>query len=266
MAYKLKLGVWGSVFAVPSCVVDNYIKIASGEQIKVLLYLLKNPGISLSADDISAMTGISSDTVEEALIFWEQRDVISERDGEITPKEGTPAVSVSNIPVVSERISERDRAAIRAKLNSDVQIPPKEIAKIVNRDEAFRCLCTTFEKLKGEPPNHTEQNTLMILVENYALPAEVALMLVEYSFSVNKAKPAYLKKVAADWMECGIDTISKAEERILTLKSQHTLENKLRSKFQLGSAFSKSQKEIIAGWAEEGFSDELIDEAYDVTM
>ena len=42
MAYRMKLGAWNSVFAVPSCVADEYIKIANGEHIKVLLYMLKN--------------------------------------------------------------------------------------------------------------------------------------------------------------------------------------------------------------------------------
>ena len=262
MSYKLNLGVWGSVFAVPSCVVDNYIKIAGGEHIKVLLYMLKNPDVVLRTEDISAMTGVSADEVEEAFIFWKNVGVISENNGEITPMVGKAEVSapaVAKAPV-------SDITAARAKLNSHTQFPPVEIAKTVKRDDAFRCLCETFERLAGRPTKHVERNILMIITDEIGLPSEVALMLVEYSFSINKATPAYMKTVALDWIECGIDTIPKAEERIAVLTARHTLENRLRSKFQLNSAFSKTQKEYIESWAEAGFSDELIDEAYDATL
>lgn len=91
-------------------------------------------------------------------------------------------------------------------------------------------------------------------------------MLVEYCFSIDKATPAYMKTVALDWVESGIDNISKAEERITILTARNTLEGKLRSKFRMTSAFSQKQKEIIASWAESGYSDELIDEAYEKTL
>ena len=35
-------GVWSSVFAVPSDVVDKYIKLAGAAQLKVLLWILRN--------------------------------------------------------------------------------------------------------------------------------------------------------------------------------------------------------------------------------
>ena len=58
MSYIINLGAWRSVFAVPSCVADNYIKIASGNQLKTLLYLLKNSGSVLTAAIISSETGV----------------------------------------------------------------------------------------------------------------------------------------------------------------------------------------------------------------
>ena len=53
MNYKLNLGSWGSVFAVPADVVDKYIKIAGGSSIKVLLYFLRHSGEQVT-DEIMA--------------------------------------------------------------------------------------------------------------------------------------------------------------------------------------------------------------------
>lgn len=259
MAYKLNLGVWNSVFAVPSCVADEYLKIAGGDHIKVLLCLLKNAGKDLSAAYLAQAAGVTEDTAEEALIFWENVGVIENNGGVIAPKSGSGELTATT-PIHDSR------AAARAKLTSDIQFPPREIARTVNGDDAFRCLCSTFERLAGRPTKHSERNTLMVITDEIGLPSEVALMLVEYCFSIDKATCAYMKTVALDWVECGIDNIVKAEERISVLSMRNTLEGKLRSKFRMTSAFSKKQKEIIAGWAEKGVPDELIDEAYEKTL
>ncbi len=260
--YQLKLGAWNSVFAVPSCVVDNYIKLASGSQLKVLLFLLKNAGAMLRSEDIAAMTGVPADEAEDALIFWENVGVLDNSDGTLTPPASPTELKSAPAPLPRPAVT----AETKVKLTADPQFMPKEIAGAVDGSSAVRYLFETYERLAGRPTKHNERNTLMLLTEEIGLPCEVALMLVEYCFSVEKATPAYMKSVALDWCESGIDTIEKAEERIKSLQNRCGLENKLRSIFRLSSAFSKSQKEFIAAWAELGFSYELIEEAYDVCM
>ena len=260
MAYKLNLGVWGSVFAVPSCVADS-LKVTNGDHIKVLLYILRNPDALLTNEEIAAVTGVGTGTVSDALIYWKNMNVITENGDELAPAEGD---IVRKAP--ERQNSDRRAAEVKVALTAEPQFPPKVVAHTVNNDQAFKYLCQTFERLSGRPTKHTERNTLMVLTEEIGLPSEVVIMLVEYCFSIDKATPAYMKSVALDWFNCGIDTISKAEERILALKTRNTLEARLHTKFRMNSAFSAKQKEIIAGWAEMGISDELIDEAYDKTL
>ncbi len=266
MNYKLNLGVWGSVFAVPSCVVDNYIRIADAKQLKTLLYLLKNPSVTLREEDIAAVTGLEPCEVADSLIFWENIGVLAAGEGEFSPPEGQPFPPREDIFPSREGIAQKAEILpeVKVKLSSDTQFPPKEIASAIDGDNAVRYLFETFERLKGKPTSHTERNTLMLLIEEVKLPCEVAVMLIEYCFSVEKATPAYMKAVALDWYESGIDTIGKAEERIKSLRELGSLESRLRKRFAMTSAFSKSQKEIISGWT--GYADELIDEAYDRCM
>ena len=40
MSVRINLGEWGSVFAVPTSIVDQHIKIASPLQLKIILFLL----------------------------------------------------------------------------------------------------------------------------------------------------------------------------------------------------------------------------------
>jgi len=42
--FKTNSGIWGTMFGVPCIVADNFLKLATGEQIKVLLYILRCSG------------------------------------------------------------------------------------------------------------------------------------------------------------------------------------------------------------------------------
>lgn len=268
MDHRINLGAWRKVFAVPSCIADeHHLKLASGTQIKVLLYLLAYPDVGLREENIASELGISKEDVSDAVLYWINAQILSGSDGEYYPSEAVhstpPAKPV--LQPVKETVSLSTPEA-RAALSSETQFPPKEIAGAVNGSTAIKCLFDTYEKLAGRPTKHAERQTLMVLVEEIGLPCEVAMMLIEYCFNIDKATPAYMKAVALDWIESGIDDIPKAEERIKLLRNRHTAEGRLKQKFGITSAFSQKQKQMIAEWSDMGISEALLDEAYDITM
>ena len=76
MHYQIDLGPWGGIFAVPTCVVDKHLKLASGLALKVLLLLLRTQ-IPLSAEEIATRLGQSQGDVRDALAYWEQAGLLS---------------------------------------------------------------------------------------------------------------------------------------------------------------------------------------------
>ena len=44
MEYRLDVGMWNQVFAVPCALVDQHLKLAGKEQLQVILWLLRYPG------------------------------------------------------------------------------------------------------------------------------------------------------------------------------------------------------------------------------
>ena len=50
MEYTLHMGPWSSVFAVPTALVDRYIKLAGKEQLQVLLWMLRHGGEAVQPD------------------------------------------------------------------------------------------------------------------------------------------------------------------------------------------------------------------------
>ncbi len=82
MNYSLDAGAWNSVFAVPTSVVDKYIKLADGASIKLLMYLLRHGGESFTEEQLKNALGIKRDgELEDAAMFWFQRGIIRMDEG-----------------------------------------------------------------------------------------------------------------------------------------------------------------------------------------
>ena len=267
MKYKINLGIWNGIFCVPNAVADNCLKLARGNDLKVLLYLLRNAGTLFDEKEIAEYLSISDEQVEESIDFWKQRGIFDlDESGEMTPTENkTPMFAertVNNIASVNSLDPIR-----KIELDRTPDFTPKEIATTVRGSERANYLFKHCEMLYGRPLKHNEQRTLMIILEDACLPVEVAMILVDYCFSVNKATPAYMRTVALDWVETGIITIDKAEEKAAELKNLDSAINRFKKMFEVTSALSKQQKEYIDKWVNAyGFSDEMINEAYQITL
>lgn len=270
MSYKISLGGWNSVFAVPAAVVDTYIKLAGGNSLKVLLYFLRNAGQALDAAAISAAVGVKPDDVEDALLFWEQVGLLR-LDGENALPSEKPHVLAETPPILpkapEKSPAEAHKSLVKIELEREPKFKPREIAKAVRENGQVDFLFKHAEKLMGRPLKHSEHNTLMIIIEEAGLSVECALMLVEYCFSIGRATPAYMKKLTCDWVEKDIKTIEQAENEIKLMKTYHSVEAKLKAMFEVNSAFSREQRAYISKWVNDyAFSLDMLDEAYQITL
>ena len=76
MEFKVNSGMWGMMFGVPCIVADNFLKLADEAQIKTLIYVLRNNNRICTSDEIARAIGITPEQAEEALLFWEQANVL----------------------------------------------------------------------------------------------------------------------------------------------------------------------------------------------
>ena len=83
MKYKIKYNNFSSVFAVPTSVVNNYIKLASGLALKVLLIILNSGSDLPTTSDLSlALCEQNEENIIDAINFWIQVGVLSPADAE----------------------------------------------------------------------------------------------------------------------------------------------------------------------------------------
>ena len=140
MGYALQLGAWSSVFAVPGALVDQYIKAADGDQLKVILGLLRKNGRSYSAEEIAAAVGLSGSRAESAVQFWVQNGLLQREDAPLAtsllpaaasaPAAAAPAQLVRSAP--PRRMLRPDGVYI-----SELVEPSPSIRRLVEEAEAM---------------------------------------------------------------------------------------------------------------------------------
>lgn len=238
MEYNLNLGIWKSVFAVPSDIVDKHIKLAGAAQLKVILWVLRHAGENFTTDDIAQALSMQSADVRDCMQYWEQMGVISVNGGNIMP---TPKQTENTQPVeISQEKQEVTLAETKtetAETQKDEQIPQKQpetpkrvmsrpekpdmkyLARRMEEDSSIAYLMQSADEIFGRMTSNNDKVTLLLIHEYDGLPVEVIIMLLQYAFSIGKANMRYIEKMAISWADEEITNLDRAEKKIKQLTS-----------------------------------------------
>ncbi|MBR6939533.1 MAG: DnaD domain protein [Clostridia bacterium] len=217
MTYKVNSTCMNSTFAVPQSIVSNHLRLASGEQIKVLLLILgKAPG-KLDEKQIAEMLKLSVSDVEDCLQYWTLMGILEPCEKNSSAPEKyipSPAPEKEKKPEVKPAVeySRPSASVIAARMEESAEI---------------RSLFSELQKKLGKTIGYDGQSTFLILHDTFGLPADVIFMLVDYCVSVNKTGFSYIEAAGKDWSEQEIDTIDKAAEKIASLDRVNAMWKKL---------------------------------------
>ena len=266
MNYSLNAGAWSSVFAVPSGVVDKYIKLADGNSLKLLLYLLRHGGESFTEEQLRESLGIKRDgELEDAAMFWFQRGIIRMDDGELTPTDDN---AQEVLPEVAPEPEQKPASLRRVSENSGAAIyTAGDIAQRIKTDGAVDFLFREIQQLYGRPLRTPESRLALQVTDYYGIPAEVAVMLYKYCFKIGKTTPGYIETVAKDWVAENIRTVEEADAHLSKLEKRFSVEESLRRAMELKTKFSPTQLNYIKCWTEEwGFGEDMVILAHEITL
>lgn len=271
MKYSLNAGEWNKVFAVPSSVVDKYIKLASGNSLKLLLYLMRHGGETFTAEILRSELGFEEPgELEDAALFWVQRGIINANSAKDSVKlTAASPETVSNAP-------EKSVPSVPAKRTVQKVKPPVvsggEIAEKAKNSPEMKALFEAAENLFGRMLRASDRETISNLTGYYGLPCDVALMLIGYCTNLKekhgkKISANYISSVAQDWSNEEIMTVQLADEKIRSLEKQSSIEERICQKLGLTSNLSTSTRNFIKVWAVDwGFGEDMIMLAYDKTV
>ena len=269
MEYKVNCGIWGAMFGVPIIVADNFLKLATGDQIKVLLYLLRCSGKICSSEEISTNTGVTVQVAEDAVLFWQQANVITPQ-GAISQANSNPLMIQ---PTQNETYDAENNASSQsipkqtpAKVpDHKINLSGGEIAEIMKGSQDIRDLFKVAETIIGTLKN-SQMNSIIWMYDHLGLKKEVIIILLTYCASIEKTNTAYVEKIASAWSENDINTMEAAQDEIQKRNAAKDYVLSIMKKFEMNRRPTTKQTEFIEQWKNAGFNIELIHYAYEKTI
>ena len=244
MDYMLNPSCMQSVFMVPSEVVKTYIKLASAEQLRVLLYTMSNISTGIDPAASAEYLGIPMDNVKDALNFWCDAGVLTKNN------------TVEFKKAADKRSTAKTEAALPTR---------EEIAMMGNTDEKVVFLLREAELKFKRPLRFSEMQSLVSLYADDGMEVSLILMIIEYSISEGKSSVRFINDTARRWQEAGVDSVVAAEEQIEKLSRQKSAWAIVESAFGIEHRQpSTKELEYSENWVVQwGFSREMLKAAYD---
>ena len=261
MSYQINLGQWKSVFAVPSSLVDQHIKIASEAQLKVILYLLRHSEEEISDEQLSKALRLSVEEVNNAVAFWIERELLMKQDQTLTPATApqpeTPAVTTAE----AEKPKKVHTAVSRARRPDSMFV-----SKLLKENPYLAGLLEEAQTVMKKPLSSGDTATLVMLYDSFGLPCEVIAMLLNYLASIGNANMRAIERYGIRWSDEGIRTVSDAEQEIERMIASREAWGRVSALLGIRNVGNptKAQMENADRWLNTWrFSDEMITEAYE---
>ncbi len=260
MSYKINLGAWGSVFAVPSALVDSHLKIATESQLKVLLYILRNSDAENSVESIAKAVSVHPDEVKNAVDFWVDRELVACSENTLTAS-NEKAQPEYKEPVSDTVTIKKPRAVSRSQ-----RPDPTFVAKRLVENKDLSNLMDEAQLALSKPLSSADTATLVMLHDTDGLPCEVLLMLINYCVDNGKGNMRAIERIGTQWAAEGIYSIELAEQKIIRLSQSNNAWTRVSKLFGIKNVGSptKAQLAFADTWCNEwNFSDDMLLEAYE---
>jgi DnaD/phage-associated family protein len=244
MEYFINPAVYSQTFALPSDVADKYLKLAKGEHIKVLIYIMRNVANLPDVEKISAETDVSVYDVKEALLFWADAGILM-------PKE-------------APQQNKSEKTTVKKVLK-----PQREdVAKRGLEDPKIRYMLNETQLKFGRNLKTNETSTLVWLYDDQGLDVSLILLIVQYAVTHGKPNIRFIESVATDWLDKGIDNLSDADDELRKLALSEQAWATVQSAFGIDRRKpSKKENELAVKWIDEWkISKEMLVAAYEACV
>ena len=294
MGLGYKNNINAAVTAVSNTFIDEYMGTASGEYVKVYLYLLRHAGESVEIPDIADALNHTEADVRRALASWE-------RAGVLAPEKEETVVSES--AVTRENMTDTGYMAPESRRNygdTDVEgrMPEETMTdngkqpqssdcgmakqqsgtpdipdagnsydrmKRLSADEEFSALLYAVQQYLGKTFSAIECEKFAYFYDVLHMSCELLEYLAEYCAEGGHTSIRYIEKVALNWYQAGIHTRDEAREHS-TRYSKDT-SAVMKAFGIMGRNAGTAEQEFMRRWFKEfGFDAAIVTEACNRTL
>ena len=221
---------------------DEYMPEASGEFVKIYLYLLRcaSGEKEISMGRIADIFEHTEKDVTRALKYWEKMQLLSlsyDNEGNLTGidfLEPSPKAAV---------LPEKPAFVAPPK----VPLSPDRIAELKSHDDMEQLLFIAARYI-GRPLTSTEIGNILYYYDSLHFSTDLIEYLVEYCVSKGNKSCHYMEKVALGWAEEGITSVQEAKNSTnLYHKKYYSVLNAFGIK---GRGPARTEKEYIDRWTD----------------
>ena len=246
MEIQFQEGIKAEITCVPNAFIDEYLGEASGEYVRVYLYLLRHLRKNLKIHSIADALNLTDYDIKRAILYWEKRGIFKEGTAKAVEEE----IRSEEAARLSEEVLNRKQANNFTKLSffaeknqkhlplAEKNLPlaeqnvsytqrnllPIEEKKQEINEEEFEGILYVAQYLLPGGVSRSHIQKFEYMVEYLGMSSELIEFLLDYCASIDKTSPRYIESVALDWHEKRIQTVKQAKNLIeqfdLTKKSR----------------------------------------------
>ncbi|MCR5781646.1 MAG: DnaD domain protein [Clostridia bacterium] len=261
--YNINPNAYRSVFVLPKAIADDHLRAAGKSQLKLLLCLFSHPGEDLTVTEISRLTGVPKDEIDDDMLYWIDAGFITAED---SAKPHLNEQTAKSMPVI-EATQQKPEPAAKEPDISYAKPTLSEIAKRTSESPEITALFEQLQKTLGKTLGYSIQSNVLMLIDFYGLPPEVVSILFSHAKVAGRADGiSYIMSLGKRWARDGITTFELAEEEVKKLESSDRLwdEIKIRTGIKNPRPTTK-QSEFLYRWTQQmGFDTDMILLAYEI--
>lgn len=206
----------------------------------------------------------SHDAVLEALSYWRGAGVLLREEKSAGRKKG-----VKTVQTETEREEKPEKKVQKPAIDAD-EAPfysAKDLSEAAQNNPEFKTLVEFAQTRLEKVLNTSELARIWEFLDYLKMPASVVMLVIEDCAARGKTSLRYISKVLLRFQDEGLDTYEKAEAYFVARKDSAVFERKIREMFGLGDRkLTASEEKTVDAWRTFGFSDEMLDEAYEKTV
>ena len=248
--FKISPKVYSSMFSLPTEIADKGLKFASGEQLKVIIAVFRNPEITI--DEITKITNLSLGTVKECVEYWTDNGILQSEEIKApvkTEKQITTPEKVK-MPLPEIHFTNPNQA---------------EIEKILRKNGAMKRLFNEAQEILGRTLGYSMQCTIYSVVYRYGITPDVANCLLYFAKSIDNTSQNDILKIAKYWAENGITDLTSADDYINETEKALTVFRELATRTNNDtSAPTFAVMEIFCEWLRWGYTINEIEKAFNI--
>lgn len=208
MGIGLKNRLAVSATPVSNVFIDTYMAGASGEYVKVYLYLLRHQQEEVSIGQIADALNHTEADVQRALAYWQRAGVLgTEAEREEEAQQSSPVLSAS--AASPESLAGSGSFALSAK-TAVREAAACDMSRLTS-DESFKQLVYIAQQYLNKLLTPTDCQILGNLYSNLGFSGELLEYLIEYCVQNHHTSLRYMEKVALGWHERGIKDVEQAK-------------------------------------------------------